>query len=216
MRGGPRRNPWAGLAFAGATVAALDDRSMLDGVPDGLGWVVPAMVGVIVVGGLLVTDFDRRAGGWGPVLLAVTMFGVWVTVPETQHVVVLMGAVLPIGLLGWPKPLASLGIPGAVVATGVVAWGVAVDGQGRPGAVVGGFACLGIMVVEPVVRRVIRRRATDPLVVVAAHVVLVAWCSRVAGLQDSAGVALVLVAVGYVAAGVFLARIRTGAAHPQA
>lgn len=199
----------AGLAFAAAVVLALQNRDLLDGLPDGgLGWVPPALAVVVVGGGTLVADFGRRARGQALALLAVTMFGVWVTVPETQHVVVPMGAVLPIGALGLLRPTTRLGVVGAVLATAVVAWGVAVDGQARPGAVVGGFACLGVMAVEPLVRRRAKVVA-GPNTVAVIHVVLVAWCSRVAGMSDSAFLALMLCVVGYLAAAFALTRIRT-------
>ena len=48
------------------------------------------------------------------------------------------------------------------------------------------------------------------------HTVLVAWCSRVAGMQSSAAVALGLVAVGYVVAGVVVVRMRNEAATTTA
>jgi len=227
----------------------------------GPGWVPPALAVVIVVGGVLVADIDRRvqlapgtrgplglsAAGLVPVLLAVTVFGVWVTTPETEHVVVLAGVTLPVALLGWPRPLASLGTAGASLVTALVAWTVAVDGAERPGAVIGGFACLGVLAVEPATRWALALHrdgaagatadpadADDPadrgdsadaddadgqgvdadrsgrspdvwrtvVGLAAVHVVLVAVCARVAGLETSAVTAFLLSVVAYaVAAG---------------
>jgi hypothetical protein len=220
----------AGVAFAAASVAGLAQRDMLDVEP---GWWLLAAA----VLGLLVADHDRSCPRTGepalplagrfaaaPVLLAVTVFGVWVTVPETQHVVVLMGAALPVAAVAFLRPT-SLGIPGAFAAVAVLAWVIEVDGQARDGAVVGSIACLGLLLFEPVLRRAVlphvgpapgrgsslpRPGAGPGWRTFAVHVVLVAWCSRVAGMQDGAAVAWVLVAVGYAVAGVVVARMRTG------
>lgn len=272
--GGPRRNPWAGLVFAGAALAGLDHQSMLpDDLLTGLGvlaiggllgelfgraafsqlwgllisagamlpgatlvansaeiedpgWVTPTLLVVIAVGAALAADFDRTIGtgkgglsGLPPVLLAVTMGGVWATVPETQHAVVLVGAAVPVVLLGWPRPLASLGGTGAALTVGTIAWVTAVDGVARPGAVVGGFACLGLFVLEPLLRRigaadvVVPDGGVRPLVVlVGAHLVLVGLSSRVAGLSTSAVEALAFVALAYIVVAVALVanRFRTG------
>lgn len=192
----------AGVAFAAAAVAGLAQQDVLDVEP---GWWIAAAL----VGGLLVAGYDRSGEGRdrtaaGPVLLAVTVFGCWVTVPETQHVVVLVGAVLPVAAVSFLRPT-RLGVPGAFAAVAVIAWVVEVDGRARAGAVVGALACLGLMALAPVLRRVVP--GWEAFVV---HAVLVAWCSRVAGMQDGAVPAVALVAVGYVVAGVVVARMRTG------
>ena len=215
----------AGVAFAAASVAGLAQRDMLDVEPGW--WLVAALVL-----GLLVADYDRSCPrtdrfAVAPVLSAVTVFGVWVTVPETQHVVVLMGAVLPVAAVAFLRPT-RLGIPGAFAAVAVIAWVVEVDGQARDGAVVGSLACLGLLLLEPVLRRAglvppdepalegrsqLPRSRAASLVV---HVVLVAWCSRVAGMVDQAVVALALVAVGFAVAGAVVVRMRSEAATTTA
>ncbi len=225
----------AGVAFAAASVAGLAQRDMLDVDPGW--WIVAALVL-----GALAADYDvprtrprKRelapsfGGGFGatPVLLAVTVFGVWVTVPETQHVVVLMGAVLPVAAVAflWPT---RLGIPGSFAAVAVIAWVVEVDGQARDGAVVGSLACLGLLLLEPVLRRAglvphdepaPERTSKLPLSragSLVVHGVLVAWCSRVAGMMDSAVLAGALVVVGYVVAGVVVGRMRSEAVAANA
>lgn len=275
--GGPRRNPWAGLVFAGAAIAGLDQQSMLpDDLLTGLGvlaiggllgeilsraafshlwgliisaaamlpgatlvansaeiedpgWVTPALLVVIVVGAALAADFDRTTEvgqGWlsglPPVMLAATVGGVWATVPETQHAVVLVGAALPVALLGWPRPLASLGGTGAALAVGTIAWVTAVDGVARPGAVVGGFACLGLFVLEPFLRRIRVADVVVPdggvrqfVVLLGAHLALVGLSSRVAGLSTSAVEALAFAALAYVVMAVALVANRFRMARPQ-
>jgi hypothetical protein len=139
-------------------------------------------------------------------LIPVTVFGVWATTPETQHAVVLAGAAIPIALLGWPRPLASLGGAGAALTVGLVAWVGAVDGFARPGAIVGAFGCLGVLALEPLVRKA-GIAVRDPWVLAAVHVGLVAVCSRVAGLSTSAVSALFFSVLAYFGAVVVLARV---------
>jgi hypothetical protein len=167
-------------------------------------------VGVALVGGVLVATFDRVLGprGVAPVLLAVTMLGIYLTTPDTEHSAILLGAALPIALLSLPWPLASLGVGGSFAAVALVAWDVAVDGAGRDGAVVGGIACLGMLVVEPVVRWAAQGRSIPPApvplryaaTVVALHLGVVAVCSRVGGLRSSALEAFVVCTLAYAAA----------------
>lgn len=181
------------------------------------GWAVPTIVVATVVGGALAGEADRALGrhGVAPVMLAATVLGVYATTPDTEHARVLAGAALAIALLGWPRPLASLGVAGSFVAAALVSWTAVVDGLGRPGAIVGGVACLGLLVVEPLVRgalgapRPLRPLPVrDALVVGALHLGLVAACSRVAGLRTSASQALIISAVAYAVAAGALAALR--------
>jgi hypothetical protein len=112
--------------------------------------------GAIVVSGWLVAGFDDRwrGRGLGPVLLAVSVVGVYFTVPDTEQALVALGAALPLAFLGWPWPLAALGRAGAYAATGLLLWVIAAGGVGRGSAVVGGLACLGLLAMEPVSRLV--------------------------------------------------------------
>lgn len=82
---------------------------------------------------------------------------------------------------------------GSAVAVGLVVWGAGVGGYPRPGAVVGGIACVGLLVLGPVLRRAGAASAAALLV----HVGLVAVVARVAGLRERAVTALVIVAAAY-------------------
>jgi hypothetical protein len=188
------------------------------------GWVAPTIVVATVVGGALAGECDRALGRHGlpPVMLAATALGVYATTPDTEHARVLAGVALAIALLGWPRPLASLGVAGSFVAAALVSWTTVVDGLGRPGSIVGGVTCLGLLVVEPVVRGVLDARRPlgrspalslplplrDVLTVAALHVGLVAACSRIAGLRTSAAQALVIAAVAYALAAAALVALR--------
>ena len=172
------------------------------------------VVGVTLVGGGLTASFDRALGprGLAPLLLAVTALGIYLTTPDTEHSALLLGVAIPVALLAFPWPMATLGTGGSFASAALLALVVVIDGVGRDGAVVGAVACLGVLAVEPAVRVVSRGRALPPAPVplrysariVAVHVVLVAICSRVGGLRSSAVEALVVCAVACVVAAVAL------------
>jgi hypothetical protein len=191
---------YTGLLFAipGASILTSDT-----GLPD-VSWVAPLVVVSVVVGGTLVADFDRRfhGRGWSVVLFAISVVGVYFTVPDTERALVLLGATLPIVLLGWPFALASLGTVGAYPAVGALVWISAFEGLGRHGSIIGGVACLGLFVVEPIAKW-LRLGAATPfetlptrvwiaIPVACAHLVLVVIASRVVGLRTPVGQAVVL------------------------
>jgi hypothetical protein len=170
-------------------------------------WVAPLVVATTVVGGTLVADLDRRHArrGWGPVLFAITVVGVYFTVPDTELALVLLGASLPLIVLGWPFALTSIGWIGAYPAVGVLAWTAAYEGVGRPAAIIAAVACLGLFVVEPITRLLLGLRSSVfdslperwwlaiPIAIV--HLALVVVVARVGGvrtsLKEASGVAIV-------------------------
>ena len=156
-------------------------------------WVRVLVFVTIVAGGALVADVDRRTArlGLGPLLFAVTVGGVYATVPDTEQALVLLGVAAPVALLGWPLRRAVLGRAGSPAAVAVLMWSAAVGGVGRPSSIVGAVGCLGLFVVAPLSRRSVR---TSAPVVVAAHALLVLLSARVAGLRPTvrAAVAVVL------------------------
>lgn len=207
------------LAVPGAwLVAGATD---LEGTGAGL-----VLVGAIAGGGALVgaaAHYDRHLG-LGPVLLLATLAGVYATLPDTERAAIVLGVAVPLAVLGWPWPLASLGRAGASATVGLLAWVAVTDGATRAGSSVGAFACLGVLLVGPVVKMLLAARgqlaeapavAAEPgdgpaawrtaLPVVLTHLVLVTVAARIAGFRSSAleaaaisGVALavaVLVAV---------------------
>lgn len=203
------------LAIPGAwLVAARGD--LVD-----VGWIRLLVAGTIVVGGCLVADFDRRwrDAGFAPVLLAVSAAGVYATVPDTEVALVLLAAALALAPLGWPRPLASFGTAGSLAATGMLAWTVAAGGRGRESSIVGGVACLGVFVIEPLARALWgddqgdgwlgAERAAPWLAIVPvalAHLVLVAVASRVAGLRESLREAILIIEA-LLALALFLGRL---------
>ena len=155
-------------------------------------WVRVLVFVTIVAGGALVADVDRRTArrGLGPLLFAVSVGGVYATVPDTEQVLVLLGVAAPVALLGWPLRRAGLGPAGSPAAVAVLAWSAAVGGVGRPSSIVGAVGCLGLFVVGPVTRRAVRTPASA---VVAAHALLVLVSARVAGLRPTVRAAVTVV-----------------------
>jgi hypothetical protein len=160
--------------------------------------------------GALVHDFDATQGPQGApfVFLAVATVGVYYTVPDTELPLVMLGVALPLVLISAPQPLRRLGPAGTAAAMGVFAWVVVVGGRGRPGSVIAGFATLGILLVEPLGRRVpkstlalARRRKQPPpdrwLAVIAvaalAQLFLNAFCATIAGRETDAALAALMV-----------------------
>jgi hypothetical protein len=208
------------LAIPGAWIIAVHAR-----LPP-IAWVQILVVVGVVGGGTLVADFDHHSERMtaAPVLVAVTAVGLYFTVPDTEHARALLGASACIALLGWPWPMASLGRGGAYVATAVILWTAGIDGAGRYGSIVGGSACLGLLVVEPLARALAGGRppfarvaaAGDPrLQVVTLATIQLAFvfvAARVAGLRRTGMQALAIVAVQFcvtIALGTWLAQWET-------
>lgn len=178
-------------------------------------WAPGTVLLVASLGAVLVADFDDAAThtGLAPVLVAATALGIYLCGPDTEVSVVLVGVTLPMALLGWPVPTASLGGAGAYATTGLIAWVAVTAGSARPGAIVGGIACLGLLVVEPAVRRLMGVRTIGSgwafvprlMAVASLHAAVVGVCSRVAGLRASATDALGIAALALAAAAAVLA-----------
>jgi len=180
-------------------------------------WVPWLLFGFIVFGAALVSDFDRHfAGrGYGPILLVISIAGMFATLPDTEEILVVFGAALPLVLLAWPKVFAFLGASGIFPALGLLAWVIAVDGRGRESAVIGAVACLGLLVIEPVVRRwgattlLDRLSATwsQALAVAGAQAIVVLLAARVVGLRETSAAALILAITLATATGLALDRL---------
>ena len=186
------------LAFPGALLIGFAEDF------HGLGWVRPLVIVSISVGAPLVADLDRRSAryGLGPLLWLVTVIGVYATVPDTELIRPLVGAAVPLALVGFPLRLGRLGGAGAAASVGLLVWVGAFEGYGRPGSIVGTVAALGIFVAEPLGRMLLRDRV-EPLAksvsergfvaaLIGAHVLLTWYGTRVAGFARTGSGAVVL------------------------
>jgi hypothetical protein len=159
--------------------------------------------------GALVHDFDGAHGALGGpwVLFAIAALGVYYTVPDTELALVLLGVCGPLAFLSFPQPLRRIGPAGTTAAVGGIVWVVAVGGHARAGAFFAGVATLGLMIVEPLGRRIpkstlalarqTRRVHRDrwPLVIAVAslaQLLLCVYCAKVAGRESDAGLALLM------------------------
>ncbi len=170
-------------------------------------WVGGTVFVAIVVGCSRAVRLDRRRPALTPVLLAVSGIGVYICVPETSTAGVVAGALLALLLLLVVPPMPSPG--GTAVGVTLLVWSAGVGGYPRPGAVIGGVGALGAIWLVARLRRLprgMRGVLTTPatreldLVILAIHAVLVLYASRVAGLRESAGSALVVLVPAFVVA----------------
>lgn len=164
-------------------------------------WVRVAVTLGALTGGSLAAVAEQPPGraGLGPPLLALSALGVYFTVPDTEEAMVLLAAAGPVAVLGWPLRIAALGTGGAMAAAGLLAWTVAAGGYGRSSSIVGGLGCLGLLVLEPVARRIAGaqlraspQRGAPAVFVLSTHLAVVYLASRVVGVRRSVGEALAL------------------------
>jgi hypothetical protein len=92
--------------------------------------------------------------------------------------------------LAWPLRVARLGAIGAYALVGLLLWVIAWGGRGREGSIVGAVACLGLFLVQPLIRRIGRehRRLTDRSAVLLQSA-LVFMGARVAGMREDPAIA---------------------------
>jgi hypothetical protein len=183
-------------------------------------WVRLAVGASVLIATPLVHDYDATHGARGApfLLLLVSALAVYYTVPDTELPLVLLGCCIPLALLSVPQPLRRLGPAGTAAAIGVYAWVVVVGGRGRAGSVIAGIAALGILVVEPLARRVPRsttalgkkrrqrtRRSDTWLLVIGvaaiAQVALGMYCAKIAGRESDTTLAALMTAPALVLLG---------------
>lgn len=178
-------------------------------VPSDPWWFRLVVFGAIPIGGYLGHEFDSRYRhlGLGTLFFGLACLGTFLAVPDTELPRALMAAAFPIMFLAWPKVRVSLGRTGSHAAIGVFAISTVNGGVGRSASVIGGMACLGLLVIEPLLVMARPRLArlpawlheTPEAAVMAAipQVVLVFVASRVAGPMVSVGWSLFTVGVLY-------------------
>jgi hypothetical protein len=155
-------------------------------------WCLVLLGLVTMVGAFLAADMDarHRHPPLAPVCLAVSVVAIYETVPDTELVLVLLPLALFLPLLAWPVPVARLGAAGTYGVVGLLLFTVVVGGRGRLSAVIGGAACLGLLALEPIARRLAGGHSvldrlpptpTSQVVVGLAQLVVVFVTTRFAG-----------------------------------
>jgi len=173
-----------------------------------------AMVAIVIAAPLVAAFDDRyQRTGLSLPLFGIAALGVFLTVPDTEGAMVLLGVAGMAGFLGWPRPLASLGGPGAYAAVGVFVFVAAEGAIGRPPSIIASVAVLGLLLIVPITMRLRRTGwanqldSIDALFPLIAQMLLVLLISRTAGrmLTVKAATALTIALLG-VAAVIMLRR----------
>lgn len=153
--GGLAAQTWPLLSPFGAALAApgawlLGAESVLPGE----GWVRWFVFVAIVVCASLVSRFATHplTGSLTPVMFAMFSIGVFLSVPDTEEALVLLGASLPVAVLSVPHSPSRFGVAGASATVGAALWVIAQGGVGRPAAIIGATACLSLLVADPMAR----------------------------------------------------------------
>jgi hypothetical protein len=213
------------MRLSGRVLAAAPGAVLLASTP-ALSGLVPAWCRIILgaataLGAPLAAEMDRRhsRSALAPVCLALSVLVVYETVPDTDFVLVLLPLALVLAALAWPVPAARLGTSGTYGVIGLLLFTVVVGGRGRLSAVVGGAACLGLLALEPVARRLAKgasvldgvpRSAASVVVVAAAQMGIVFVSTRVAGTRLTTLSALLVAGTSTV---VFLAALAWAGRH---
>jgi hypothetical protein len=193
--------------------AAIPGAIVLDSAPAPLEmrWVRLLVFATTVVGGVALASFDRRWArhGLAAPLVALWAAGVYMTVPDTEAALAVLGATLVVAAAAWPLRLGCFGACGALPMAGLIAWTARYGGTGRPSSIVGAVACIGLLAVEPTAR-LLGRRDRGPIdvfaspaqgrwwtlpAVVPIQLVLVFVAARIAGLGHRVDRAAAIVAV---------------------
>jgi hypothetical protein len=194
-------------------VAAVPGALVLDSAPLSFDarWARILMFVTVAVGGVALASFDRRWArhGLGAPLVALWAAGAYMTLPDTEAALAVLGAAFVVAAGAWPLRLASIGACGALPIAGLIAWTARYGGSGRPSSIVGAVACIGLLAVEPATR-LLRGNREGPLdvfarpararwwtlpVVAVVQLVLVLVAARVAGLSHSLDRAVVIAVV---------------------
>jgi hypothetical protein len=164
-------------------------------------WVAPGFSFVVLVVGDAVRRLNRPPiSEVLGVMFAVSVFGVWATVPETDLVRVLLGISIPLAFATVPVIRAHVAGVGAFALVGVIAWLTVNGGVARPASIIGGWAAFGLLPLIPLVG-LHRRPPRKMTMILGLHVVAVFLASRVVGSWESvvaASVGVLVLEVSFV------------------
>jgi len=178
-------------------------------------WLPWVAIVALVLAAPVVASFDIRYRETGlPLpLFGIATLGVFLTVPDTEGAMVLLGVAGPAGFLGWPRPFATLGGAGSFAVVGVYVFVAAEGASGRPASIVASIAVLGLLLIVPVAVRVRstgwahQLASVDALFPLVAQLLLVLLISRTGGRMTSmVGAAALSMAPLTVAAVIMLRR----------
>ncbi|MEX2424217.1 MAG: hypothetical protein WD990_09585 [Acidimicrobiia bacterium] len=165
----------------------------------GPGWVLPVCFVFLAVGAPLLAGFDRSQTRppLGPLVLAISVGAAYLTLPDTEEILVLVPIAAAIALCAWPLGTMRLGAAGSHAALAVVAAVASWDGRGRPAAIIGVMATFAVPYVwgalvawgdrvQPVTT------TSRVLTLGTVHLVVAIVAARVVGIGSSVTTATVL------------------------
>jgi hypothetical protein len=182
-----------GLVWGAAVVAAFVTTGLLGGGLTGSGgrgssaplW--QAALAVLVALFAACGIHQLRDGWAGAIAVAISIGGIWATVPDTERVAVLVGVTAVLAWAWWPASWATPRVAGALVVGLVMAWVATRGGVGRETGWIGAMGSLGMLGWSALA---LPRR--QPGFMLAGHAVLVAIWSRWAGMSTSTPTALII------------------------
>lgn len=191
------------VAFPGAIwlASAAPDTQFL--------WVRILIAALIPLGGFLIGEFERRHDrlGLGVIFFTLAVLGMFAAVPDTEQALIIGAAAVVLTLLAWPKVAASVGAEGAYAAVAVFLWITAEGGGSRPPSIFGSAACLGYLLIEPLIVRLrpraaellsrVRRNWLGAVLASIPQFLLVIVCSRIAARFSIMLPAVLIVLAGY-------------------
>jgi hypothetical protein len=188
-----RRPDW-GLVWGAAVIIALATTGLLRGGLTDSGSRGAATIPLWQTGlGLVVGVFAAygihklREGSIGAGAVAISVAGVWATVPDTESVAVMVGVTAALAWAWWPAKWATPHLVGALAIGLIAAWVATRAGVGRETGFIGAMGSLGMLGWSA-----LAFPRSMPGLALAGHAVLVAIWSRWAGLSTSSGTAVMI------------------------
>lgn len=125
----------------------------------------------------------------GP-MFAITAFGIWTTVPDTDLARILIGIAVPMAFATLPPFRVRISGAGAFALAAALAWLPLWGGDHRTGSVIGAWACIGMIALFPIAMRLAPGLRLALWQLVGLHALAVLISARVIGLWDRATVAV--------------------------
>jgi len=201
---------------AGRIVSSVPGAALLALGSDGVAVVVVLVAVPVLTAALTIFESGHDyEHGLAPMCAAIAGGGAFLTVPDTEHVALIAGAGVVVGLAVVIAPRLALGMSGPLWA-GAFVWAVAIDGTGRAAAVVGALGALGLLIIDPAVRSNVRIHRglltylpvrgprSQVLATAAIQTALAVFTARVAGLRTDVQMAVVLTVVAWMVVGIGL------------
>ncbi|MEM9036994.1 MAG: hypothetical protein AAGA99_03275 [Actinomycetota bacterium] len=144
---------------------------------------VPVLVAAAILVVPSLSEQSRATPRLAPMLVAISAFGIWVTVPDTEQATALLGAAGAVALVGLAGTLVVDRF-GAVACTAALLVTVGLGGGVSQAPLLGGLVAVAALTLSPAVRRILLRAPIAP-VVAAVHVVVAVLAARMAGLSET-------------------------------